>query len=56
MVKTKWSNKQIPRCKDGKNHKWKGSQETAICLKCSYDVFDECYKELKRGGGNSSHT
>lgn len=46
-MKTKWSNKEIPKCKKGKNHKWKGSAETGICLKCGYDVFDGCYKEIK---------
>jgi len=45
-IRTRWSNQKIPVCKDGKNHKWKGSKETGICLKCGYDVFDECYKEV----------
>lgn len=45
MVKTKWRNQQVPPCKKGKNHRWKGSPETAICTKCGYDVFEECYKE-----------
>lgn len=44
MTKTKWRKEQIPKCKFGKNHKWKSSPETGICLKCGYDVFDECYK------------
>lgn len=46
QIKTKWSNSKIPRCTSGKNHKWKGSAETGICLKCGYDVFDGCYKEV----------
>ena len=47
-MKTKWSNEKIPKCKVGKNHKWKGSSETGICLKCGYDVLDECYKEIEQ--------
>ncbi|MDD2657669.1 MAG: hypothetical protein PHD04_03380 [Candidatus Pacebacteria bacterium] len=47
QIKTKWSNQKVPKCKIGKNHKWKGSIETAICLKCGYDVFDGCYKDNK---------
>lgn len=46
-IKTKWRNKKVPACKKGKNHKWKGSEETGICLKCGYDVFDECYREVE---------
>ena len=46
MTKTKWG-KEIPACKDGKRHKWKGSAETGICLKCGFDVFDNCYKKLE---------
>jgi len=45
IIKTKWNSKKVPRCKFGKNHKWKGSKETGICLKCGYDVFDGYYKE-----------
>jgi hypothetical protein len=48
-IKTKWNKHKIPRCLKGKNHKWKGSPETAICLKCGYDVFDNCYKEVLNG-------
>ena len=43
-MKTKWTKEEVPICKNGKNHKWKGSEETGICLKCKYDVFDGCYK------------
>ena len=46
-MKTKWSNQEIPKCKIGKNHKWKGAVETAICRKCGYDVFDGYYKKIK---------
>lgn len=46
-IRTKWSNEEIPQCKSGKNHKWKGSPETAICQKCGYDVFDGCYKKVQ---------
>mgnify|MGYP001571120929 CR=1 FL=1 len=47
MTKTKWSSNQIPSCKIGKNHKWKGILETAVCTKCGYDVFDNCYKKIE---------
>lgn len=35
---------EIPRCKIGKNHRWKGASESEICRKCGYDIFDEQYK------------
>ncbi len=47
-IKTKWKNGKVPKSKKGKNNKWKGSSETGICLKCGYDVFDDCYKEVKK--------
>ena len=48
-MRTKWTNKEVPKCKTGKNHKWKGSSETAVCLKCGYDVFDDCYRRQAEG-------
>jgi hypothetical protein len=43
-MRTKWTGgRQIPKCIKG-NHKWKGSEETGICLKCGYDSFDMVYK------------
>lgn len=45
-IKTKWSKEKIPLCLKG-NHKWKDSSETGICLKCGYDVFDRCYKQVE---------
>jgi hypothetical protein len=45
--------RNIPRCKDGKNHNWKDGVskygESGICLKCGYDICDGYYKELKGG-------
>ena len=48
-IKTKWSKNKIPSCINGKNHKWKGGEETGICLKCGFDVFDNCYTTRMEG-------
>jgi len=46
QIWTRWRNK-VPACIKGKNHSWK-AEETGICVKCGYDVFDECYKEVDK--------
>jgi len=49
-IKTKWRKEKIPACTGNKSHKWKGSPESAICLKCGYDVFDMCYHSVEKEG------
>ena len=45
MTKTRWRKEEIPSCINDKNHKWKGSDESGVCQKCGYDVFDLCYRK-----------
>lgn len=55
-IKTKWKD-NIPACKKGKNHRW-SKEETGICIKCGYDVFDGYYKSNRiitsMKGGNQN--
>ena len=45
-MKTRWKD-NVPSCTKGKRHRWHDSEETGVCSKCGYDVFDERYYKIK---------
>jgi len=46
LIKKKWRKEKIPCCTNGRNHKWKGGSEIAICLICGFDALDNCYRGI----------